>query len=303
MNDTKLKIAIVGAGGVGGYIAGKLDLSNLADITLIVKQKYVDIISQNGLQIIDTDMTFTTNPKVYQSCENKLFDVVFIATKSYDFQEACQSIYSCVDKNTLVIPLANGVDHAQKISPYLPPCNIGEGAVYIISHIKKPGIIEKKSPLFYLLFGSKKSSPHTKELHEILNKSGLKSKYSEKISYDCWKKYLFISSFATLTSYYKQSMDEIYKEHKSELLGVLEEIKSIANKLDIPIDEQDIEKVLKQAQNLPPNSKTSMQLDFEKGNKTELDSLTGYIVKEAKKNGIQTPLMQEMYKKLSQSKK
>ncbi len=300
MMKHKMKIAIVGAGGVGGYLAGKLQHKALSDITLIARGKQLSTIKESGLHIIDTDNAFTTYPKVKESCTQTEFDVVFITTKSYDFPSACASIDKCIGEDTLVIPLSNGVDHAHELKKYLPKCILCEGCVYIISHLVKPGSIEKKSPLFYLLFGSQVDAPQAKDLEKLLNQSDLKAKYSTKISYDCWKKYLFIASFGTLTSYYKLCMNNVMQNHKADVLAVLDEIKKVANAKQIPIDDEDIAKVLKQANNLPSNSKTSMQLDFEKNRKTELESLSGYIVEEALKLNLKVPVMQKMYTKLLQ---
>jgi 2-dehydropantoate 2-reductase len=295
----KLKIAVVGAGGVGGYIAGKLAKANLTKLQLIARGKNLKAINQNSLTIIEPDCKFnvTINTKDPQ---NEIFDVVFIATKSYDFKSACESINNFIDEESIIISLANGVDHKKELSSYLHTGKICNGCVYVVSSLKEYGIIEKKSPLFYLIFGTQKPTLKMQKLVEVLNNSGLKSKLSEKVDYDCWKKYLLISSFATMTSYYNESMNVVYKNYYDIVIKILDEIKSVANSMNIPINDKDILKVMKQVKNLPPNSKTSMQHDFEAGKKTELESLSGYIVKKAKENSIKTPILKMMYEDLKQ---
>lgn len=296
----RLQIGIVGAGGVGGYIAAKLMLGGLCDVTLFARGKHAEAIEENGLTVDDAGKLFTVTPTLTPPEQGTAFDVVLLATKAYDFVSACEEVKPFIDDETIVIPLANGVDHKRELSHYLDHGILCDGCLYITSHIQSPGEIVKKSPLFYMLFGSESQSSKLQALLQLLTQSGLKSKLSETVAYDCWKKYLFIASFATMTAYYKVPMDEIAASHKEELVKVLAEIESVALSLGIPITEEDKAKVIMQGENVPKGSKTSMQLDFEAGKKTELETLSGYIVKRACEKNIAVPLMQQMYEALSQ---
>lgn len=296
---SNLKIAIVGAGGVGGYIGAKLSQHNY-DVTLIARGKHYKAIKENGLKVIESESEdFTVDIRVENTLPCEPYDIIFIATKSYDFELACASIENAIDENTLIIPLSNGVEHKTTLSKYLSKGIICEGAVYIISHIENDGVIKKGSPNFYLLFGVEKEYEKLKALEEILNSCGLKNKYSANIRYDCWKKYIFISTMGSLTSYFKEPMGYIVEKHLELLVDVLAELKSVANKKGVEISDSDVSKALKQAKSVPYKSKTSMLMDFEKGKNTEVESLTGFIVKEAKKLGIEVPKMKMIYKALN----
>lgn len=297
-----LKIAILGVGGVGGYIGAKL-AQNGHDVTLIARGKHFEAIKQQGLHVNDNGETFTVHPQLIhtedrEALQNITFDVVFITTKSYDFQNACAIIADSLHASTLIIPLANGVNHKAELQNYLHTGILCDGCVYILSNIESYGVIHKKNETFYLLFGSEREDEKFTLLAELLNASGLKSKYSNTIEYDCWKKYLFIAPFATLTSYFKRPIGYVVKEERELLDAVLAELKAVANALAIRISEEDIAKVIRQAENVPYDSKTSMQIDFEKGHQTELEVLCGYIVREAKRLGIEVVNMERMYGEL-----
>ena len=300
-----LKIGIVGVGGVGGYIGAKLIQNGLAKVTLFARGESYDFIKNNYLKVIDCGKEFVINPKSIIDSANdnshEIFDIIFIATKSYSFKDASKAISLHVDDNTLIIPLSNGVNHKEEISKYIKKGTVIDGCVYILSNIKKAGIIEKKALTFYLILGDYKNRFQDKLqiLVDILNKSGLKSKLSQNIELDCWTKYLLISSFATLTAYFDKPMGYIVDTKMDLLKEVLEEIKSVANALHVSTGEKQIQKTIKQVQNIPYDSKTSMQIDFENHNKTELESLSGYIVKEAKKLGVEVKNMKKMYEELS----
>jgi 2-dehydropantoate 2-reductase len=294
----RLKVAIVGIGGVGGYIAYRLLEANLADVTLIAKEETVDAITKSGLTLKDIDNESTIHDVYITTNPSDTYDVVIISTKSYDFASACEVIKDSCTKDTLIIPISNGVGHNESINRLLNRDDTAQGCIYIVSHLEKRGVIKRKADTFYMIFGSEIITEKMQEFADILNKSNLKTKLTEDIEYQCWKKYLFISSMASATSYYKQPMGYIVQNHLDILKSLLMEIKDVANALNIAISEDDIDKCIKQAQNVPYESKTSMQLDFENTKETELESLSGYIVQKAKYLDIDVPTMKMVYNEL-----
>ncbi len=297
-----MKIAIVGAGGVGGYIGAKLlKLNKEHKIGFIARGEHLKKIAQNGIKIIEPKGKFTQNPSFVTDNPEKLgiFDLVIFCTKSYDLKEAANNLKNNIGENTYLLPLLNGVDHDLLLKTIYPKSKILNGCVYILSNIKEPGVIEKHADTFYLIFGSrfiKKES--LKFIKNIFDKAQLKNKLTDKIVFETWRKYLFISSFALLTSYYQKPMGWILENKPDELQNILKEIVNLANKKNIPLNSENIQNVIKQAKNIPYNSKTSMQIDFEKGKKTELNALGGYIVKEAEKLSIKTPFVKKLYEDL-----
>jgi 2-dehydropantoate 2-reductase len=220
------KVAIIGIGGVGGYIASKLIASDMVDTTLISRGHSLQAIKQNGLTIIDVDqeyhyddITITDNPV------GKIFDIVLLCTKSYDFESAIGSIKESITKDTLIIPLSNGMGHKDTLSRLLPNAHILSGCVYIVSHVVSTGVIKRVTDTFYMVFGDNIITDTMQEFADILNSSGLKSKLTIDVEYNCWKKYLFISSMATATSYYKAPMGYIANEKLDEYTALLQEIK------------------------------------------------------------------------------
>jgi 2-dehydropantoate 2-reductase len=300
-----IKIAIFGLGGVGGYIGAKLTQKGLAEVTFFARGKHLRAIQKDGLKVIDTDEEFRVKPKnlidTSDDTSDEIFDIIFVCVKSYSFEKITPVLNSHIDENSLIIPLSNGVNHRVELNNFIDKGTVLDGCIYVLSNIKEYGVIEKKALTFYLVFGDYKNrfQLRLQKLVDILNQSSLKSKLSQDIEYDCWVKYLLISSFATMTSYYNKPLGYIAKEKMSELKEVLNEIKSVANALGVDIGDKEIEKTIKQVQNVPHTSKTSMQIDFENSHKTELESLTGYIVQNAKNLDLEVKIMKKMYEKLS----
>lgn len=296
-----LKIAIVGAGGVGGYLTAKL-AQNDYDVTLVAKGKHFNAIRENGLQIIEYKQNdFTVYPYTVEYLDTEVYDIIFIATKSCDYESACKSIENAVDKNTLIIPLSDGLGVSSTLKSYLPPCVIGDGLIHIISELKKPGVIQRKSFTFYLQIACLQENINLKILEQLLNHCDLRTSSKKSLRYDRWKKYLFTSTMSMLTTYFDKPMGYVFKEQLDLMLDVLLEIKKVANARDVDITNADIEKTVKQASHVEYETKTAMQVEFENNHKSEFDLLIGYVVREANRLNLSVPQMEKIYNTIKEN--
>jgi len=290
-----LKIAIVGAGGVGGYLAAKLTQIN-HDVTLIARGENLDAIRKNGLKVIEYKQDeFTVYPYTVNSLDDEIYDIIFITTKSCDYESACKAISNAISKNTLIIPLSDVIDVSSLLLKYLPTCIIGDGLIHVISELKSPGIIQRKSFTFYLQISCYEENINLKILEQILNYSDLRTTASKSLCYEKWKKYLFIASLSMLTTYFDKPIGYVFNEKLELLLDILLEIQKVANAKDVNITNQDIEKTIKQVSHVEYERTTDMQVDAKKQKKTEFHSLVTYIVQEANEFNIQIPQIKKIY--------
>ena len=268
-----MKILIIGPGGVGGYLAYKLKKCG----------NFVSVLGSRGevrsLSVKDVDKIEDIE---FDELNGK-YDIVFVTTKSYHLDKVIKNLSKFLKSDTLVVPILNGVGHFEKFRGF----NVKKGCVYILSN-KENGIIHKKTPLFYLCLED------DKRLREIFEGCDLKVKFSKEIEKDIWKKYLFISTFATLQSFYQKPTGWIMEVKRDEVDRFLDEVEAIAKEEGIDLS-MEKEKVIKQALNIPYNSKMSMQIDFENSNMTEVDNITGYLAKRSK-------FIDNFYKQLKEKK-
>ncbi len=264
-----MRVLIIGAGGVGGYLAYKLIKCGV-DVTIKARGSHLEAIEKNGLKVIDVDREDIIHPKTNLQ---GIYDIIFITTKSYHLDSAIKQIKPFINENSRITPILNGIGHFEKFENL--NAKLIKACIYILSNIKEDGVIYKKTPLFYLCLEDNES------LKEIFkNCTDLKVKFSQNIKQDIWKKYLFIATFATLQSFYQKPTGWIMEEKRDEVETFIDEVVKIAKDEGIDLQAEK-EKVIKQALNIPYNSKMSMQIDFEKGHKTELDNLTGYLAKKS----------------------
>jgi len=288
-----MRVAIVGLGGVGGYICANFVKAGI-DVVGFARGKHLEAIKKDGLKIKEDENSYSVDVDARElSDADGYFDVVIFTTKSYDLEQSFNKIKNYIDKNSTIISFSNGVSNS-KLLRELSSAEVVDGCVYILSHIKEYGVIRKKGKVFLAVFGK------NDKLIDLFTKANLRFKTPENILEAIWKKYIFISAFATLTSYYDKPISYIYNNHKDEAKELLNEIASVADAIGIDIFDE-VEKSLQSASKVPADSSTSMHLDFKNGKKTELETLSGYIVKEAKRVGVLVPLMQKIYKKLKKT--
>ena len=293
-----MRVAVVGLGGVGGYIAASLVRAEV-EVVGFARGAHLEEIQSNGLTIVEDKETW--NVKIDTREEDDLdgffdgyFDFVLFCVKSYDLVQAYNHLRSHIDTHTTLISFSNGVNNGDTLRE-LSDAIVLDGCVYILSHIDIPGMIRKKGSVFAAVFGGDAKS--TLALKSLFEKANLRVKTPEDIQTALWKKYIFISAFANLTTYYDAPIGAIYEHYFDDAKTLLHEIASVAKAKGIEIEEE-IEKSLQTASKVPYDASTSMYLDFKNKKRDELESLSGYIVKEAKRFSLQTPLMQKIYNKL-----
>jgi 2-dehydropantoate 2-reductase len=289
-----MRIAVVGLGGVGGYIAANLAKTS-HEVVGFARGEHLKKIQKEGIVIVEDTHTWHVEllAKELKDAEG-YFDVVLFCVKSYDLKSSYEAISRHVDDDTILLSLANGVEHGEELR-VLSDCRVLDACVYILSQIQEAGVIQKKGKVFALVIGGVEGD--AKILKALFDEASLRAKAEVDIKTAIWKKYIFISAFATATSYYDKSIGYVYEKHLEEVRELLGEIAEVAHAKGVNIYDE-VEKSLDIAKNLPYDSSTSMHLDFQNKKRDELKTLSGYILREAKREAIEVPLMQKMYEEL-----
>ncbi|MBW2604764.1 MAG: 2-dehydropantoate 2-reductase [Deltaproteobacteria bacterium] len=299
-----MKIAIVGIGGVGGYYGGLLAKRYSDDkdveIVFIARGDHLEYIKKNGLSLITEKETITVRPDL--ATDNPagygIFDCVIFCVKAYGLEESAKLLSSSIDENTVVISLLNGVDNANLLSAVLNKGKIFNGCVYIGAHIVRPGVVQQAGSLNKLFFGNEPDNEiDANNIENVLKEANIDAQYRADIENVVWEKYVLISAFATATTFLNKTMRGIIdSETGKELLDdLLTEVFIVSEAKRIQLPKNIRKEIIAKVSIFPPEIKTSMQMDFEKGNQTELETFTGYIVREAGKHGLSAPTYQRIY--------
>lgn len=304
------KILIVGIGGVGGYFGGMLAKAfhgkDNVSIYFMARGAHLKSIQQNGLLITKGETQFYAHPDMVS--DNPLdfgkVDYIILCTKSYDIEETADRISSCVEDNTVFLPLLNGVDSAEKIKTMYPDNLIADGCAYIISRLVASGQVQNFGDNQNIVFGIQNThDPRLDFLNDVFWQAGIEATLTKNIASKIWEKFIFISATATITSYYNKTFGGIKQceEGSKDLRQLIDECYLVAQHKNIALPADIKKKIWNKFLNLLPQATTSMHSDYLIGKKqTEVQSLTGYIVVQAEKYHIEVPKYREMYNRLNQ---
>lgn len=306
-----IRIAIVGLGGVGGFIGGllahKYKNSGNIEITFICRGEHKKRIQETGLQLETKHENFLVNPHLITDDPIGLgyFDIILFCTKSYHLNESLILLKNNINKNTKLLSLSNGLDSYEKLKSAYPASEICKACIYIVSRLIAPGIVKESGGFHNIFFGTQNGNQESlNPLEQILVNANINAKYTSQIDQQIWEKFLFISPVATLTSFLNKTIGEFCTEskHIDTLFLLVEELKLLANQKGIPISLDINDTILKRIKSLPKEATSSMHSDFQNGNQTELESLTGYVVKLGKNLKIKTTNFEIMYEHLKSHK-
>lgn len=295
----RTKIIIAGVGGVGGYFGGLLAKHYYNDeaieINFFARGQHLEEIKKNGLKVIKGEKQFIAIPNTSTDnpIELGIANIILICTKSYDLEIVLQQLNPCIDDDTIILPLLNGIDSLEKIKNYYPNNLVLGGCVYVVSRLKQAGVIDNTGNIQTLYFGSENyNNDRLLILENILKNAGIEANLSSDISIIMWEKFIFLSPIATATSYFDKCIGEIVSHINSyEILKLLiEEVSQLARKKNIIVSKDIIEITLNKLKLLPYQTTSSMHHDIKiKKLKNELQTITTFVVNECNKLNILAP--------------
>lgn len=299
------KIAVFGIGGVGGYIAGMLS-SAYPNITLIARNQRKESLEQNGL-ILHSDFNGekTGHPGlVCTSDQLEPQDYIFVCVKNYSLESVCQELAHAITEETVIIPIMNGVDPGQRVRSYLNKGIVVDALIYIVSYANADYSITQIGQYADLFIGKKNASDYEqsriKEINEILCKASIHSTIAPDIEAAIWKKYILNCAFNVATAYYDNTIGQLRDDSvkSKEYETLIREAYSVCQAKNVNVPQSDIEEIIQKFYKYDYNATSSLLRDYRAHKPTEVETFSGYIVKEAKKYGIEIPVSEKMYQGL-----
>lgn len=306
-----MKIAIVGLGGVGGYFGGKIAKKYAGSaehqVVFVARGAHLAAIRRDGLLLKAVEGDFRVRPDLATDnpTEAGQCDLVLFCVKEYDLETAAAALVPLLHEKTVVLPVLNGVDIAERLRSLLPQGEVLSGCVYISAFIEAPGIVRQVGGSCQLLFGPDEGQAERYRLLEtLLKEAGIKAELSASIAVPLWSKYLFVSPMAGVTSLLGLCFGDVMADEKGRGLvrGLMAEIERLAAAKGIPLPADSVERGIATVERFPPATKSSLQLDFAKGGRTELELFIGYAVRAGRLLGVPVPLHDELYAALGRKK-
>lgn len=294
-----MKIAVIGAGGVGGYFGGRLARAGY-DVSFLARGEHLREIQQNGLRVKSIKGDFIVyNTQATDSIHKIGFaDIIILATKAWQVHDISSELVSIINKNTIVIPLQNGVLTAKELAENIPAENIIGGLCKIISKVESPGVINHFALEPTVIFGEfdSRGTERAELLKSVFDRAEVNSVISDDITAELWKKFIAIcvSGLLAVTKTNYGELREL-KETRQLMTELIREIFSLSQHLKINIEPEFPDRMIEVIDTYPYETTSSLTRDVWDGRPSEIEYQNGTVVRLGEKYGVATPVNRFVY--------
>jgi 2-dehydropantoate 2-reductase len=294
-----MRIAIMGSGGVGGYFGGRLAHAG-EDVTCIARGAHLEAIQKNGLQVNSVAGDFHVRPKAtHDPAAVGPADLILFCVKAYDTEAAASQTRPMVGPQTTVLCLLNGVDNEDKLGAILGEDHVLAGVVHILSTISAPGVISQTAGPRTLKLGERdgRITARAERIFGVLKGAGIQAELSTQIQVDLWEKFVFICAQGGTTALGRLAVGEILAcpETTAFYRGVMEEVAAVGRAKGVPLPADAVDRALAFARGLQPGMRSSLAYDLSQGNRLEVETLAGSVVRGGRELGVPTPFNFAIY--------
>ena len=304
------RIAVIGIGGIGGYIGGLL-ADKYDDVTFVARGKRKETLERDGL-ILHSEYRGERVIKPVRVVESSLeldkMDYIFICVKNYSLKDVCKDLMNCVKEGTVIVPIMNGVDPGDKTREYLKEYGISgatvmDSLIYIVSFIGEDGSIIQQGSFANMYIGihGSRANDDVAKAAELLDDAGADCQPADDIEREIWKKYILNAAYNVETARYNNNIGQLRadpvkaKQHED----LIWEAFSVAKAKHVNVKEEDAQAIIYRFYNeFKDNATSSLQRDVVAKRPTELETFCGYLVKEGERLNLSLPVTNLMYQEL-----
>jgi 2-dehydropantoate 2-reductase len=295
-----MKIAIVGAGGLGGYYGGLLAKAG-HEVSFIARGAHLTALKENGLQVKSVHGDFNVVPVSATDRPEEIgsVDVVLVCVKTPALDAAARCVLPMVGQDTVVIGLQNGIDAADRLGAVVGIEHVLGAATYIATNIEAPGVIRQVSTFRRIVLGELdgRITPRVQRTVTELKRMGITVESSDNIRKMLWSKFVFIAGFSGVGALTRLEVGDYRSvpEARGLIVSLMREVEALARAADIDLDRNVVDQALALIDGAAPTMKPSMQRDMETGHPSELESLIGVVGRRGRELGVPTPTADMVY--------
>lgn len=298
-----MRIAVFGAGGVGGYFGARLIAAG-AHVTLIARGEHLHALRSHGIavespagglaisQVEATDDPTGVGP----------VDLVVVAVKTWQLADAAASMKPLVAAQTLVLPLLNGVEAADQLSDRLGNDHVLKGLTRIISYVEAPGRIRHVGAEPYIALGESdnRTTSRVEGVLAVLRGAGIRAEIPSDIDAALWEKFLFVVPLGGVGAVTRAPIGALcaVPETRDLLARAMREVWTVARAKNIDLRETIVQDAIAFIDRLPAAGTTSLQRDIAAGRPSELEAWNGAVVRLGSESGVVTPVHDFIYRSL-----
>ncbi len=294
-----MKIAIMGAGGIGGCYGGLLAQAGF-DVTLIARGAHLKAISEKGLKLLQpdgeltVDVAATDDPSVVGPV-----DLVIFSVKAHQNAKAVPLIKPLIGSDTTILTIQNGVESADEIGEEYGAERVLPGSAYVISNVISPGVVKQQSPVPRVAFGESNGerSQRAIAVQDAFKKANITAELSDDISRVLWSKLLYNSPANGMASAARLSPRDLmeFPEGASMFKSAIQEVADVGTASGVRFGEDDVQGAMDLIAARPMGARGSMQADLEAGRPLELDAIVGSVGRIGRRVNVPTPIFDLLY--------
>jgi len=288
-----MKIAVMGAGGVGGYFGGRLAQAG-HEVSFVARGKHLAAMLAKGLTLKSPLGDATIKVKAAQDpAELGDAEIVLFAVKLWDTEAAAERIRPLVKRGGIVIPFQNGVESIERVGKVLGPERVMGGAAYIAGRIGEPGVIVQTGQMARLRFGPVLPA-HKKAAEAFLaacKDAKIDSELTDDIVKVLWEKFVLLVAVSATTTVTRGNLGMVRAD--ADLKWLLEtcmrETWALGRKRGVKLADDLVAQTMKFVEGLPAEMRASMAADLEAGGKLEAPWLSGAVARMSREAGLEAP--------------
>jgi len=288
-----MRIAIMGAGGVGGYFGARLVQAG-HDVTFIARGRHLEALQANGLTLKSPLGDANLKVKaVGRAADAGAAEIALFAVKLWDTEESAAQLRPVVEQGGFVIPFQNGVESVARIGAILGKERVMGGAAYIAGRIGEPGVIMHTGTIARLRFGP--VVPQQRKAAEAFHAACLGAKIDCELAEDIervlWEKFVLLVAISATTAVSRKTIGVVRADPDLRWLleTVMRETWAVGRQRGVALADDLVDKTHAQAASFPPEMRASMAADLEAGGKLEAPWLSGAVARMAAEAGMQAP--------------
>lgn len=297
------KVAVVGAGGVGGFFGGRLAAAG-HDVRFVARGAHLEALRREGLGVESPDGDFTVRPVRATDDPDEIgtADFVLLTVKTWQLEDALRSLTPLVGPDTGVVTLQNGVEAPDRVAEVVGREAVLPGVAKIIARVSGPGRIQHVGGEGSVTFGEwdNRDSDRVRRLRAALADASVKSPVAGDVWAELWAKFLFVVPFGSLGAVTDSGFGVLRSRAgtRALLTDGMREIERLAEAAGVKLPEGVVAATLDFIDAQPDRGTSSLQRDILAGLPSELEDWTGSVVRLATRYGIPAPVHGVLYEVL-----
>ena len=299
-----MKIAVIGAGGIGGYFGGRLAAAG-HEVGFVARGAHLEALRRDGLTVRSVNGDFTVAPARATDDPRELgaADVVMFAVKTWQLEQATALLAPLMGSGTAVLTTQNGVEAPQQVADVVGREAVLPGLAKIFASIEEPGVIRHVGGPASLAFAEWDDSPsdRVERLRTALAEAGVAATVPESVWTELWAKFLFVVPFGGLGAVTDAPIGVLRSQPGTRRLleDAMREIRDVGHALGVRLPGDIVESTMAFVDQQPPEGRSSLQRDLLSGRPSELDAWNGAVARLGSGVGVATPIHALLYEVLT----